>query len=145
MIWHMMILNRENVYNGLNNARLLGNQNYYFSSYVMPSAGQFAILGTFAGVLNSFSGYVINVTERGIGILPLSSKDGNFVMERAVMIPYQYIARVEAKSGGLFAYKNIDIITMNNEKISFKVTKKVVTNPDHLNNVNYFLGMYNAL
>lgn len=140
-----MILNKDNIYNGLYTARLWGNQNYYFNGFILPSVGQFAVLGTFAGVLNSFSGYLINVTEAGIGILPISSGSGNFVIERAVMLPYQYIARVEAKNGGMFAYKNIDIITVNNEKISFKVTKKVLTNPDHLNNVNYFLSIFHAL
>lgn len=140
-----MVVNRENVFNGLQAAGLLGNQNYYFNGFVLPTIGQYAILGVFAGVLNSFSGYLINVTERGVGILPIASSNGRFVTERAVMLPYQYIARVEAKNGGLFAYKNIDIITVNNEKISFKVTKKVLPNPDHLNNVNYFLSMFHAL
>lgn len=136
---------REKIMTNLQTAGLLGNQNYFFNSFVLPSAGQFAVLGTFAGVLNQFSGYIINVTERGIGILPIASSTGKYVFERAVMLPYQYIARVEAKNGGMFAYKNIDIITVNNEKISFKVTKKVLPNPDHLNNVNYFLSIFHAL
>lgn len=136
---------REKIMTSLQTAGLLGNQNYFFNSFVLPSAGQFAVLGTFAGVLNQFSGYIINVTERGIGILPIASSTGKYVFERAVMLPYQYIARVEAKNGGMFAYKNIDIITVNNEKISFKVTKKVLPNPDHLNNVNYFLSIFHAL
>lgn len=141
----MEYLSQENVYNALQRSGLIGNQNYYFNGFVLPSAGQYALLGTFAGVLNSFSGYLINITERGLGILPIASSNGDFVYEKAVILPYQYIARVEATNGGLFAYKNISIITVNNEKISFKVTKRVLPNPNHMNNVNYFLRMYNAL
>jgi len=138
-----MMATKENVIKALGEAGLLGSsQNRYFTCFVMPSAGQFAVYGTFAGVANQFGGYIINVTENGVGILPLSSSTGNPVNEKAALLPFKYIARVEAKSGGLFAYKTIDIITIKNEKISFKVTKKVLPNPDHQSNVDYFLSLY---
>ena len=129
----------------MRDANLLRNENYYFTSFIQPTLGQYAILGAFAGMLNDFSGYVINVTEDGLGVLPINSKNGKFDIERAIMLPYQNIIKVDVKNGGLFAYKKINIILNNNESISFKVTKKVLTNPDHFNNVNYFLNKFNSI
>ncbi len=140
-----MVLNKENITNGLREANLLRNENYYFTSFVLPTMEQYVILGVFAGVLNDFSGYVINTTEEGIGVLPISSMSGKFAIERAVMLPYQIIMKVEVKSGGLFGYKKINIVLNNYESISFKVTKRVLTNPNHLDNVNYFLSRFNAI
>ena len=138
-----MILNQENILKGLEEAHLLRNENHYFTSYVTPSVGQVAVLGVFANLLNTFSGYVINVTEDGLGILPINNQTGKFAIEHGVMMPFESVTKVEAKKG-FFAYKKINIVFNNNEGISFKVVKRVLPNPNHLENVNYFLNKFNV-
>ena len=137
-----MILNEKNMLEGLKNSNLIGQENIFFSCFVLPTVGQYAILGPFAGALQQFSGYIINKTESGIGILPIYSLSAKFAYDKAIFIPNDSISQVIIKKGGLFSYKNITIVCNNNEAISFKIAKNVLSSKSHKQNIEKFISLY---
>ncbi|MEE3342583.1 MAG: hypothetical protein VZS44_00650 [Bacilli bacterium] len=137
-----MILNDEKVLEVIGQANLLKNTNYYFSGTVMPTPAQYALLGVFSNLLKEVSGYIINYTEEGIGIIPINNMSGKPMIDNAYFIPNSSIQKVEINKGGLFFYKKITIVDNNNQSISFKVVKNVLPMKKYKENLEAFIQAY---
>lgn len=137
-----MILNDKNVLEVLQQTNLLRNNNYYFSSTIMPSIGNLIMLGHLATFVKDFSGYLINYTEEGIGIIPLNNMTGNPMTDLAYFIEKSNIKSVNIENGGLFFYKKITITDINNESIIFKVVKNVLPMKKYKENLEHFISDY---
>ena len=137
-----MILNDEKVLEILGQANLLKNTNYYFSGTVMPTPAQYALLGVFSNLLKEVSGYIINYTEEGIGIIPINNMSGKPMVDNAYFLPNSSIQKIEISKGGLFFYKKITIVDNNNQSISFKVVKNVLPMKKYKENLETFIQAY---
>lgn len=137
-----MILNDEKVLEILGQANLLKNTNYYFSGTVMPTPAQYALLGVFSNLLKEVSGYIINYTEEGIGIIPINNMSGKPMVDNAYFLPNSSIQKIEISKGGLFFYKKITIVDNNNQSISFKVVKNVIPMKKYKENLEAFIQAY---
>ena len=137
-----MILNDEKVLEILGQANLLKNTNYYFSVTVMPTPAQYALLGVFSNLLKEVSGYIINYTEEGIGIIPINNMSGKPMVDNAYFLPNSSIQKIEISKGGLFFYKKITIVDNNNQSISFKVVKNVIPMKKYKENLEAFIQAY---
>ena len=137
-----MIMTDEKVINYLKEANLLGNNNEYFMGAILPNLKNQAMFGYFAGLFQDFSGYIINQTESGIGIIPLNNISGKPMINNACFLPQSNIMNVNIQKGGLFFYKKISITDTNNQTITFKVVKKVLTIKKHKENLRNFIMRY---
>ena len=97
-----MKLNDENIINALREAHIFKNQNNYFYGKVIPNN-------------NTILGYIINYTEEGIGIIPVSKMDKKPVTQSVLFITLNNLKRVNVTKAGFLKFKNIEIITNNDE------------------------------
>lgn len=135
-----MILTDEAVLNLLNSNNLLKNENYYFSGIAMPEVNDQIVFGVFSHFIKEFSGYIINYTVDGIGIIPLSTGTSQPMTNLACFIDRSNIKSVKFESAGLFFYKKITITTVNNEIIYFKTPKNVLVMKKYKQNINKFIS-----
>ena len=137
-----MVLNDNNVVNALKEANLLKEKNYYFSSVIMTTLKEQILYGQLSRLIQDFSGYIINYTSEGVGVLPLSIASNKPLTKFACFIEKSNIQKVEISKGGLFFYKKITIVTCDNEVISFKVVKNVLPLKKHKENLQRFVDDY---
>ena len=135
----------EKIINSLRQANLLMENNNYFIGVIIPSKGKQILFGSLSYFSKEFNGYIINQTESGIGIIPLSNVTGQPMIDMAYFLPQNNIVNVSIKKGSLLFYKKITITDINNQIISFNVQKKVLTVKKHKENLEKFLLKYNSL
>lgn len=137
-----MFLNDEKIMNALGEVGFIRNNNCYFLGQVVPGLGSQVAFGIFASFARDFSGYIINQTEEGIGVIPISNATGKPLVNVAYFLPQNNIINVVIENGGLFYYKKITITDSNNKNLIFKVVKNVMTIKKHKGNVKNFISMY---
>lgn len=132
----------EKIINYLKEANLFMNYNEYFMGVVVPTIGNQVLFGAFASCFREFSGYIINQTENGIGIIPLSNSTGKPMINLAMFIYQNQLSSITIENAGLFFYKKITIKDINNQCISFKTVKNVLLVKQHKNNLQNFINRY---
>lgn len=130
----------EKIINAFKEANFWGKENLYFCGTILPSKIQYAAFGVFANINLSF--IIINKNENGIGIIPIDQVSGKPLIEKVLIIPNQSISNISFEKAGLFWYKTINIISKNNESISFKTQKNVLTVKSHKPNLQKFIELY---
>lgn len=124
-----MKLNDENIINALREAHIFKNQNNYFYGKVIPNN-------------NTILGYIINYTEEGIGIIPVSKMDKKPVTQNVLFITLNNLKRVNVTKAGFLKFKNIEIITNNDESILINVSKNISSIKNYKDNLERFLSIY---
>ncbi len=138
----VIIMNDEKIISALQEANLLSNNNDYFIGTIMPNAKDQIMFGIFSNFVKEFSGYIINQVDTGIGIIPLSNMTGKPMVNNAYFLPQNNIKKVNIEKGGLFFYKKISIIDLNNQAITFKVTKNILPIKKYKENLERFIAKY---
>ena len=123
-----MKLNDENIINALKEAHIFKNHNYFYGK-VIPNN-------------NTILGYIINYTEEGIGIIPVSKMDKKPVTQSVLFITLNNLKRVNVTKAGFLKFKNIEIITYNDESILINVSKNISSIKNYKDNLERFLSIY---
>lgn len=133
-------MNDEKIINAFKQANFWGNNNLYFSGAILPTIGDYLAFGVFANMNLSY--IAINKNENGIGIIPIDQISNKLLIDKILIITNENIKNVSLNNAGFLWYKEISIISKNNELIKFKVQKKVLTIKKHKDNLQNFINLY---
>lgn len=126
----------------LNEVNSWGNTLLYFRGVVIPPLGDYILYETLNKSSGSISGYIINQTDKGIGIIPLDDFAADPMLDDVVFIPQEKVKEVIIRTGIFSSVKKISIVTSKSQAISFKIDNKVILSEVYKRNINAFLAKY---